>query len=86
MARETFGNEAKRLRLTPSEYLAIPETQPKPLSEQPVGTRWLEEFWAGTRVRVLTHFGPDGPVIESYKPIIRIPAINRHVPRAEVRS
>lgn len=86
MVRETFGNEAKRLRLTPSEYLAIPDAKPQSLADTPIGHRWLEDSWTGKRVRVLLCKGPDGPVIESYKPIIRIPAINRHVPRVGVLS
>ena len=86
MVREIFGYEAKRLRLTPSEYLAIPETKPQSLADTPVGHRWLEDSWTGKRVRVLICKGPDGPVIESYKPILRVPAVNRLVPRTGALS
>lgn len=81
MARKVFSDEAPILRLSIAEYQAIPAGRPLMVCDEPIGTRWREICWAGVRVRELRGVTQDGVLIETYRPVIRVPAISRLVPR-----
>lgn len=86
MARIAFNADTPILRLTAAEYEALPVGQPLDLHTDEVGRRWREECWSGWRVREWRGYGSDGRLIETYKPVIRVPAVSRLVPRLEARA
>lgn len=85
MTRKALHVEAPILRLTVSEYEALPVGKPLDLHTDDIGRRWLEVCWGGIRVREWRGIGSDGYLIDSYRPVIRVPAVSRLVPRPEVR-
>lgn len=86
MTRKAFSDAAQAMRLTFAEFEAIPAGRPAMVSEEQIGTCWREQCWAGVRVRRFDGFGPDGLRITSFRPIIRVPAISRLVPRPQVAA
>jgi hypothetical protein len=84
MTRKPFHVPAPTLRLTVAEYEALPVGKPLDLHTDDIGRRWLELCWGGIRVREWRGIGPDGYLIDTYKPVIRIPAVSRLVPRQQV--
>lgn len=78
-----FNDNAPVIRLTPASYTAIPIGHPGMLCERPVGYAWREIGVCGIRVCVLMGLGHDGPLIIRYRPIIRLKAFSRLVPRPE---
>lgn len=86
MARTAFSDAHPTIRLTQAEFEAIPPTKPTMVSETDIGTRWREMCWGGVRIRQLVGFGPDGCLVASYRPIVRVQAISRMVPRAQVAA
>ena len=86
MTRKPFCDPAPVLRLTVSEYEAIPVGRPLDLHTDDVGRRWKEMCWGGVRIREWRGTGPDGYLIDSFKPVIRVPAVSRLVPRPQVSA
>lgn len=74
------------LRLTVEEFRALPLGRPLDLTIGDIGRRWLEFCWTGFRVREWRGIGSDGYLIDSYRPIIRVPAVSRLVPRPQVAA
>lgn len=86
MAIGVFRDDAPRIRMTPAAYMAIPIGAPPVISEEPPGRSWREIGVCGIRICVLICMAHDGPIIERYQPVIRVPAINRLIPRPGVMS
>ena len=78
-----FDDGAPVLRLTPSEFVSIRVGRPVALEDSLKGFRWVEIGVCGLRVREFRGIGPDGWIIDSYKPVIRVQAVSRMVPRPE---
>lgn len=72
------------LRLTQGEFASIPIGQPVELASEAPGYRWRDFCWGGARVREFLGVGSDGYLIQSYRPIIRVQAVSRLVPRPQV--
>ncbi len=86
MTRKAPFVEAPILRLTFSEFEALPIGRPLDLGAEEVGRRWREECWSGIRVREWRGIGSDGYLIDAYRPVIRVPAVTRLVPRQQVQA
>lgn len=69
------------LRLTRAQYEAIHVGQPIEIMERPAGFRWRDFCWGGARIREFCGAGPDGSIINTYRPVIRVAAVSRLVPR-----
>lgn len=76
-----FNDNASIMRLTPAAYSAIPVGSPDMICERPIGHAWREIGLCGIRICVLLGIGHDGPIVERYRPVIRVQAFSRVVPR-----
>lgn len=86
MARKVFYAEPPTLRLTAPEFEALPKAPPGLLCELPIGFRWREDRWGGTRICEVRGFSQDAVILDTFKPIIRVPAVSRLVPRPEASA
>jgi hypothetical protein len=86
MTRTEFRGYTPVLRLTVAEYESIPAGRPLMLCEQPLGTRWLEIGLGGIVICEFLGVAHDGPLVATYRPVIRVPAVSRLVPRQRVSA
>jgi hypothetical protein len=81
-----FDDGAPVLRLTLAEFACIRVGRPVALEDSLKGFRWVEIGVGGIRIREFRGIGPDGWIIDSFRPVIRVQAISRLVPRPKAMT